>query len=136
MDQNFNFSEEASGTLVENAVAIKENGGGKNFLVEPAKDSSSNSFVTEWNDIVSNVSEASVEVQVDTSQLPLSTNKNGEKVLRFFWLDAFEDNFKHPGIVYLFGKIWIESANCHVSCCIIVKNIERRVFLLPREKVA
>ncbi|XP_069672424.1 DNA polymerase alpha catalytic subunit-like isoform X2 [Periplaneta americana] len=34
----------------------------------------------------------------------------------------------------LFGKVWIESAKAHVSCCVAVKNIQRRIYLLPREK--
>ncbi|RXN25789.1 DNA polymerase alpha catalytic subunit [Labeo rohita] len=37
------------------------------------------------------------------------------------------------GVVYLFGKVWIESAEAHVSCCVAVKNIERTMYLLPRE---
>ena len=41
-----------------------------------------------------------------------------------------------PGVVYLFGKVWIESANAHVSCCVTVKNIERTMYLLPREYVS
>ena len=49
-----------------------------------------------------------------------------------FWLDAHEDIYKHPGTVWLFGKVFIESAQTFVSCCVIVKNIKRRVFLLKR----
>ena len=37
--------------------------------------------------------------------------------------------------MYLFGKVWIESAKAYVSCCVHVKNIERRIYLLPRPKV-
>lgn len=73
------------------------------------------------------------EVQVDSSQLPLVEGPEGEKVFRFYWLDAFEDPYSQPGVVYLFGKVWIESAQCHVSCCVTVKNIERTMYLLPRE---
>lgn len=50
-----------------------------------------------------------------------------------FWLDAYEDSFKHPGTVWLFGKVFIESAQTYVSCCVTVKNIQRRIFLLKRE---
>ena len=39
------------------------------------------------------------------------------------------------GIVYLFGKVWVESAKSYVSCCVSVKNIDRRIFILPRTKV-
>ncbi|XP_028655248.1 DNA polymerase alpha catalytic subunit isoform X1 [Erpetoichthys calabaricus] len=79
-------------------------------------------------------SSAVSEVQVDSSQLPLVTGADGEKVFRFYWLDAFEDQYTRPGVVYLFGKVWIESAEMYVSCCVTVKNIERTVYLLPREK--
>ena len=74
------------------------------------------------------------DVSVDTSKLPLVTNEGGEQVLRMFWLDAYEDPYKQPGTVYLFGKVWIESAKSYVSCCVAVKNINRRIYLLPREE--
>lgn len=38
------------------------------------------------------------EVKVDTSELPLVTSSNGEQVLRFYWLDAYEDPYSSPGI--------------------------------------
>ncbi|XP_043959846.1 DNA polymerase alpha catalytic subunit isoform X2 [Gambusia affinis] len=79
------------------------------------------------------VSEAPVEVQVDSSKLPLVEGPDGEQVFRFYWLDAFEDPYNQPGVVYLFGKVWIESAQSHVSCCVTVKNIDRTMYLLPRE---
>uniref|UniRef100_A0A8C1QBE0 DNA polymerase n=1 Tax=Cyprinus carpio TaxID=7962 RepID=A0A8C1QBE0_CYPCA len=77
--------------------------------------------------------ETPVEVQVDSSQLPLMEGPDGDMVFRFYWLDAFEDQYSQPGVVYLFGKVWIESAKAHVSCCVAVKNIERTMYLLPRE---
>ncbi|XP_034779899.2 DNA polymerase alpha catalytic subunit-like isoform X3 [Acipenser ruthenus] len=76
---------------------------------------------------------SALEVQVDSSRLPLVMGAEGEQVFRFYWLDAFEDPYNRPGIVYLFGKVWIESAKAHVSCCVVVKNIERTMYLLPRE---
>ncbi|WAR28490.1 DPOLA-like protein [Mya arenaria] len=57
-------------------------------------------------------SEPSIDVQVDTSQIPLVTNESG--------------------VVYLFGKVWVETAQVHVSCCVTVRNIERQLFMLPR----
>ena len=36
----------------------------------------------------------------------------------------------------MFGKVWIESAKTHVSCCVIVRNIERRIYVLPRPTVS
>ena len=49
-------------------------------------------------------------INLDPGKLPLITNEAGDKVLRMYWLDAFEDQYKHPGTVWLFGKVYIESA--------------------------
>jgi len=38
------------------------------------------------------------DCQVSSENLPLVTNDAGEKVFRFYWLDAHEDYFRHPGI--------------------------------------
>jgi len=55
--------------------------------------------------------------------------------MQMYWLDAFEDPYLQPGTVYLFGKTFIESANSYVSCCVIVKHIERHIYVLPRDTV-
>ncbi|KAB0345233.1 hypothetical protein FD754_022159 [Muntiacus muntjak] len=73
------------------------------------------------------------EVQVDSSHLPLVKGADEEQVFQFYWLDAYEDPYSQPGVVFLFGKVWIESADTHVSCCVMVKNIERTLCFLPRE---
>ncbi|GBP39586.1 DNA polymerase alpha catalytic subunit [Eumeta japonica] len=82
-----------------------------------------------------NVNECNtVNIQIDG--LPLQTNESGEKVLKFYWLDAWEDRFVKPGVVYMFGKVYVnplnKKAGC-VSCCLILKNVNRKLFLLPRE---
>ncbi|XP_037135270.1 DNA polymerase alpha catalytic subunit [Syngnathus acus] len=79
------------------------------------------------------VNEAPAEVQVDSSKLPLVEGPDGEQLFRFYWLDAFEDPYTQPGVVYLFGKVWIESAQAHTSCCVCIRNIERTMYILPRE---
>jgi len=56
-------------------------------------------------------------------------------VLPFFWLDAYEDATHQPGTVYLFGKVWVQEVHTHVSCCVVVKNIDRCLYFLPREKM-
>lgn len=82
--------------------------------------------------------QATASVQTD-GQLPLQTNENGEKILKFYWLDAWEDRFVKPGVVYLFGKVYVNSSNktagC-VSCALVVKNVNRQLFLLPRQYVS
>ncbi|XP_057574398.1 DNA polymerase alpha catalytic subunit isoform X3 [Hippopotamus amphibius kiboko] len=73
------------------------------------------------------------EVQVDSNHLPLVKGADEEQVFQFYWLDAYEDPYSQPGVVFLFGKVWIELAETHVSCCVMVKNIERTLYFLPRE---
>nr|XP_033339559.1 DNA polymerase alpha catalytic subunit isoform X1 [Megalopta genalis] len=75
-----------------------------------------------------------VEVSVDTTELPLpfTSNANKEEVFRFYWWDAYEDPYKQPGVVYLFGKVFVPSIKTYCSCCLTVKNIPRRIYLLPR----
>jgi DNA polymerase alpha subunit A len=92
---------------------------------------SSNEF---GNATSSSSSEGIVDVQVDAGDLPLTEGKDGKKVFRMYWLDAYEDPFKHPGTVWLFGKIYIESAKAHVSCCLTVRNIQRQIFLVKRDE--
>jgi len=55
---------------------------------------------------------------------------NGE--LNFYYIDIFEDPKDHPGDVFLFGKVQ-KNRFVYESCCIIVKNVEREVYLVPSE---
>ncbi|XP_072935668.1 DNA polymerase alpha catalytic subunit [Epargyreus clarus] len=79
--------------------------------------------------------QAVTQIHTD-GQLPLQTNKEGDEVLKFYWLDAWEDRFVKPGVVYLFGKVYVKPSNKKAgsaSCCLVVKNVDRQLFLLPRE---
>lgn len=38
-----------------------------------------------------------VDVEVDSSKLPLVT-ENEEQFLRMYWIDAYEDQYKQPGM--------------------------------------
>lgn len=85
-----------------------------------------------------NENQTTSAIQTD-GNLPLQTNENGDKVLRFYWLDAWEDRFVKPGVVYLFGKVYVNPSNTKegcLSCCVVVKNVNRQLFLLPREFVS
>ncbi|XP_040922222.1 DNA polymerase alpha catalytic subunit [Toxotes jaculatrix] len=131
--------EEAKPAVTEDAELETKVAAGAAVKVEPKAEPQdpvllSSRIGSSWGqDEEAGVSEAPAEVQVDSSQLPLVEGADGEQVFRFYWLDAFEDPYSQPGVVYLFGKVWIESAKSHVSCCVTVKNIERTMYFLPRE---
>ncbi|XP_035722969.1 DNA polymerase alpha catalytic subunit-like [Vespa mandarinia] len=87
-----------------------------------------------WNDDFG-MQATNVEVSAENADvsIPFIKNSAGEQIFRFYWWDAYEDSFKQPGIVYLFGKVYVPSTKTYCSCCLTVKNIPRRIYLLPRE---
>ncbi|KAI3432425.1 hypothetical protein D9Q98_003979 [Chlorella vulgaris] len=64
----------------------------------------------------------------DDGSLPL----DGEGQLPFFLVDAHEESAR-PGDVFLFGKVLHQGQ--HVSCCTIVHNMQRNIFVVPRKPV-
>jgi len=50
--------------------------------------------------------------------------------LRFFWLDYLD----HEGKLYFVGKLKDKTSGAWVSCCITVENIQRNLYVLPRER--
>lgn len=71
-------------------------------------------------------------MHVDSSSLPVH-EVDGEQVMSFYWIDAYEEP-SLPGTVFLFGKVGVAD-DTFVSCCIIVKNVQRCLYVLPRKKV-
>ncbi len=50
--------------------------------------------------------------------------------LRFYWLDYLE----HDGKLYFIGKAQDKKTKVWVSICVTVENLERNLFVLPRER--
>lgn len=48
---------------------------------------------------------------------------------RFFWLDYLE----HEGKLYFIGKTQDKTSKAWLSCCVTVENLERNLFVLPRD---
>ncbi|KAL0122747.1 hypothetical protein PUN28_007448 [Cardiocondyla obscurior] len=74
-----------------------------------------------------------VDLMESTPQL-IKTNDKDE-VFRFYYLDAYENSYKNPGTVYLFGKVYVSSLDTYCSCCVMVHCIPRRIYLLPRKYI-
>ncbi|XP_028403714.1 DNA polymerase alpha catalytic subunit-like [Dendronephthya gigantea] len=91
-------------------------------------------FETIRGQIHANPNEQFKEISVDSSSLNIVKNEQGENVFKFYWFDAYEDSYAQPGTIFMFGKVWIDKAKSYVSCCVVVKNIERTLFFLPRNK--
>lgn len=58
---------------------------------------------------------------------------DGRNYTTMYWYDCCEDQQKHPGFVYFFGRIKVVTSNRYVSCCAIVNNVPRTNYLLITE---
>ena len=70
-----------------------------------------------------------VPLDEDTkNNLEFLTNDDGKPYTRFYWLDCCEG--QTPGTVYFFGRVNAITSKKYVSCCVIVKNVRRTVYLM------
>jgi len=53
----------------------------------------------------------------------------------FYFLDAYEDEYNNPGTVFLFGKRAILGTKRTESCVVVVKGVNRRLYVLPKETI-
>ena len=60
---------------------------------------------------------------------PLSPDSS----LVFYYYDAYEEPSKSAGTVFLFGKALLPSLSASASCVLQVRNIQRNLYLLPRQ---
>ncbi|CAG8628060.1 15156_t:CDS:10, partial [Dentiscutata erythropus] len=85
--------------------------------------------VVENSDAEGQDSLETLDADQDVIMIEKQDNSDFDQTMRMFWIDAYEKQ----GNVHLFGKIFDKDANLYVSCCLIVKNIDRNVFVLPRQ---
>ncbi|KAG0269216.1 DNA polymerase alpha catalytic subunit [Actinomortierella ambigua] len=82
---------------------------------------------------VNNELESAPVIAVDTNavqEVDLASCAEPDGTLRMYWIDACDVR----GVVYVFGKVFQRTTKTYVSCCAIVKNLKRNLFVLPRPK--
>ncbi|KAF7726453.1 DNA-directed DNA polymerase alpha catalytic subunit pol1 [Apophysomyces ossiformis] len=89
-----------------------------------------------WNDILRDDLENSKISEQEQKNVHQDNQGNTDVLeddgsLRMWWYDMFERREK--GYLYIFGKVLKKSSQRFVSCCVVVKNIERNIFVLPRQ---
>ncbi|XP_044750416.1 DNA polymerase alpha catalytic subunit [Coccinella septempunctata] len=99
--------------------------------VEAVEDNILASFLDQQDNFQSLDSSINRSINIDSSDIPLVEFEN-KKVFRFFYWDAYENAFVQPGVVFLFGKTYCEKTKSYASCSIVVKNVQRKLFVLPR----
>ncbi|CAM6100645.1 unnamed protein product [Calypogeia fissa] len=68
----------------------------------------------------------------DSNALPIDTDGN----LPFYLFDAYEEEFgSNPGTIYLFGKVPTAVKGNYVSCCVVVRNLQRCIFAVPSPSI-
>ncbi|XP_028549547.1 DNA polymerase alpha catalytic subunit isoform X1 [Dendrobium catenatum] len=59
---------------------------------------------------------------------------DSDNSLPFYIIDAHEESYgANMGILYLFGKV--KAAGTYHSCCVVVKNMQRCVYVIPESSV-
>lgn len=58
--------------------------------------------------------------------------ENDEQKIRMYFLDAYEDHIKHAGTIYLFGRVFTNN-QASASCAVILTNVQRQIYFLPKE---
>lgn len=69
-------------------------------------------MIVPFSPLVTSLQAIPSSVAGDSSQLPVR-EENGEVILPFFWLDAYEDPLNQPGTVFLFGKVKLPNAKLY-----------------------
>lgn len=87
----------------------------------------SNEFTQDWSEATKNVKE-NEEVQ-SCNDINL---QNINTLTMWLW-DVWEDNYKKPGHLFLFGRAEINGT--FTSVCVQITNVEHCLYLLPRAKV-
>lgn len=122
--------EEAHAGLVPMAVAVEESAPlVSNVLID--RDDATDAVAPEWRE--DTFVEASEADGTDEAEMAHGTTTSDEGVMRFFWIDAAEEESR-PGTVYLFGKrnCGTEAAPKFESVCVAVEGLERNLFVCPR----
>ncbi|GJJ73079.1 DNA polymerase alpha subunit A [Entomortierella parvispora] len=86
-----------------------------------------------WMTVDSNLNQAYAEPKTENdvlTDMQESNIKEEDGTLKMYWLDACEVK----GVVYLFGKVLQHSTNTYVSCSIAVHNMQRNLYVLPRDR--
>lgn len=91
-------------------------------------------ILSNWDSICNTDNFEEEMVAPETKTDEMKENLNNNEVIKFWYWDAWEDFYKRPGEVFLFGKIPGPN-DTFKSMCIHVTGIEKIVYLCPRKFV-
>eukprot|EP00808_Paulinella_micropora_P011422 g78076.t1 len=89
----------------------------------------------DWGEVRRTAGPADAAEETKTDSKPKVAKPKAREAgsaLQIYYYDAWNES-KHPGRVYVFGKTAGAEPDTWESCCVIVENMERNVFVLPRK---
>ncbi|KAJ9077049.1 DNA-directed DNA polymerase alpha catalytic subunit pol1, variant 2 [Entomophthora muscae] len=86
-----------------------------------------------WKALQAEMFTTPIETKVESVQVPAEMNQD-ENVRYLYWIDAYAQ--ENNGHVYVMGKMLDPEKRKLVSCCVVVTNIQRNVYLLPDPPIA
>lgn len=85
-------------------------------------------FLTGWDNI-GVMDNAEDELLNSTQKMDVDDTN-----MKIWYWDAWEDQYKRPGQIYLFGKVPANKQTTGFqSVCVHIENVEKCIYLLPRE---
>lgn len=95
-------------------------------------------ILSNWENVCNDENEADDDELLGSVDVdhPILESSN-DNVLKFWFWDAWEDAAKFPGKIFLFGRVRSDTNSKEFkSVCITVENVERCLYVLPREYVS
>ncbi|CAL9114496.1 unnamed protein product [Musa textilis] len=111
-----------------------------NAKIKVENDASVMSATAGWRAVCGEEAHDGPEAGVNESMVNVDSDEKSEFTLDtdgslpFYIIDAHEEMFGgNSGTLYLFGKV--KAGSAYHSCCVIVKNMQRCVYAIPKDSV-
>eukprot|EP01113_Clastostelium_recurvatum_P044377 TRINITY_DN7487_c0_g1_i3.p1 TRINITY_DN7487_c0_g1~~TRINITY_DN7487_c0_g1_i3.p1 ORF type:complete len:1514 (-),score=286.83 TRINITY_DN7487_c0_g1_i3:28-4569(-) len=87
----------------------------------------------DWFSLAASSTAPETPTKSGNASAPLPCDDEGKLLpLSLFWLDATDDQYSRPDVVYLFGKVFSAEQKKYVSCSVTVRNMQRTLYVCPR----
>ena len=128
-------SNNSKGNNIRNRSGIKR-------MIKPQEESDNNNTLSrsyQKPNFTRAIKDITMTDNTDSNYSFMSFNKTKYKLpvekdnsIKIFWYDAIEEMFNNKPNVILFGKIFEPTSQTYLSISIIIKDIYRTVFILPK----